>query len=72
MALLTIVQKQDAAGGPLSGIVAGLAGYDTLKQRMLRRVNPLVWDRMMADIHEVVDRYAAASDRVMCRVKVVG
>lgn len=72
MAPLTVVQKQEAAGGSLSGIAAGLAGYETLKQRMLRRVSPLVWDLMMADIHAVVDRYAEASDRVGCRVKVVG
>lgn len=70
---LSVVQAQKApSDSPLSGFSAGWDGYETLKQRMLRRVSPLVWPTMMADIHAVVDRYAEASDRVLPRVKVVG
>ncbi len=68
---LSVVQSQKTPSGPLSGLATGWDGYETLKQRMLRRVSPLVWDTMMADIHAVVDRYVDASDRVLPRVKVV-
>lgn len=68
---LSVVQAQKTPSGPLSSFAAGLDSYETLKQRMLRRVSPLVWATMMADIHAVVDRYAEASDRILPRVKVV-
>lgn len=59
---LKVVRPNAPVSEDLRTVAAGLSGVESLRKRMLSRVTPLVWDAMLTEIHEVVDRYVMASD----------
>lgn len=70
--ILTIVPQTPEPIRPLdAGAKAFAVGLDSLKWRAFRRVSPLVWGHMMAEVHEVVDRWADASDEYKPAVRIV-
>lgn len=68
---LTVI-REPSMPPQLAGVVTGMTRLESLKQRMLRRVNPHQWGAMMDDVHKVVDAYVQANDRMDSRrVKLV-